>query len=288
MNRFGVYTAVASAVFLLLLYSFPVIANATAAPASSGLWLLGVMATGSLVFILWPLVARSRDDEDDFLASQLLDDEDQRRSVYAPRILAIVCATIIFLVARASLIQPFQISNRGMEPNFSPGRFLYVSKFAYGYGKASFPLALLDFDGRILGSFPDRGDVIIYRNERDFTDNIARVIGLPNDRIQMIGGVLQINGTSVKTTDTTVRRTDLKGNLKTETLPNGVTFATLDMVSNGVSDNTPVYTVPSRRIFVMGDNRDNTTDSRMLNQVGYVAIGNVVGKVLSGQNSLRP
>jgi len=193
-------------------------------------------------------------------------------------------ALIIALVIRTFLFQPFNIPSGSMKATLLVGDYLFVSKYSYGYSQYSLPLSPPLFSGRIFGSQPERGDVVVFRLPKDTsTDYIKRVIGLPGDRIQMIDGVLHINGTPVKReriddyieTEEGPRPVHVKR--WRETLPNGVSYNTLDLVDNGFADNTQVYTVPPGEYFMMGDNRDNSTDSRF-SQVGYVPFENIVGR----------
>jgi signal peptidase I len=199
----------------------------------------------------------------------------------------IVHALIIAVVIRTFLFQPFNIPSGSMMGTLLIGDYLFVSKFSYGYSHYSLPLAPNLFSGRILGSEPHRGDVVVFRLPKDDSiDYIKRVIGLPGDHIQMIDGVVNINGVPVKRE----RIADYVGDNPCggegvarvkqwlETLPNGVTYKSLDCQDNGFLDNTPVYTVPPGDFFMMGDNRDNSTDSRVLSQVGYVPFENLVGR----------
>jgi len=196
----------------------------------------------------------------------------------------IVQALLIAVVFRTFLFQPFNIPSGSMIPTLLVGDYLFVSKYSYGYTHYSLPFSPPVFSGRILGQQVDRGDVVVFRLPKDDSiDYIKRVIGLPGDRIQMIDGILNINGEPVKRQRIDDYVTSEEGAVQRvkrfrETLPNGVTYTTLDLTDNGFYDNTAVYTVPSGDYFMMGDNRDNSTDSRVLSQVGYVPYQNIIGK----------
>jgi len=198
----------------------------------------------------------------------------------------VIHALLIALVIRTFLFQPFNIPSGSLTATLLVGDYLFVSKYSYGYSHYSIPLSPPIFSGRIFGSEPSRGDIVVFRLPKDdTTDYIKRVIGLPGDRIQMKDGLLYINEKPVQRE----RMSDFIGEdvcpeptprVKRwrETLPNGISYETLDCVDNGYYDNTNVYTVPPGNFFMMGDNRDNSTDSRVQSAVGYVPLENVVGR----------
>jgi signal peptidase I len=193
----------------------------------------------------------------------------------------IVHALIIALVIRTFLFQPFNIPSGSMERTLLVGDYLFVSKYSYGYSHYSLPFSPPLFSGRIWSANPQRGDVVVFRLPKDDSiDYIKRVIGLPGDRIQMINGLLHINGEPVKREriEDFVDENHQTRQRWRETLPNGVSFVTLKAPEGSFKDNTEVYEVPPGRFFMMGDNRDNSTDSRFLGEVGYVPLENIIGR----------
>lgn len=181
---------------------------------------------------------------------------------------------------RAFLFQPFSMPSSSMVPTLADGDHFFVSKFAYGYSRYSVPFGLLPVDGRIFGAEPRRGDIMVFRlpSEPDI-DYVKRVIGLPGDRIQMVGGVLHINGVPVKLQDVGDYSSGevQSAKLQWETLPEGISYSVIDL-GNSIGDDTREFVVPTAEYFTLGDNRDNSNDSRFL--VGFVPYENLVGKAV--------
>lgn len=205
---------------------------------------------------------------------------------FGENVRTILYAILIALVIRTVAYSPRSIPSESMLPTLLIGDYLFVSKFAYGYSRYSVPFGPPIFNGRIFESPVERGDVIVFKLPRDNeTDYIKRVIGLPGDRIQMINGVLYINDQAIPRIDAGSFEIS-KGGMSfrvpqyKETLPNGVSYMTLDAIRNGPSDNTRVFTVPEGHLFAMGDNRDNSLDSRapFTIGVGNIPIENVIGR----------
>ncbi len=215
----------------------------------------------------------------------------------------IVYALLLAGVIRTLFFQPFWIPSGSMKPTLLIGDFLFVNKMAYGYSRYSCPFAwMCPFDGRILAHDPERGDVVVFRHPTNGTDYIKRLIGLPGDSVQMIDGILYINGEVLpQQADGTFVETnapqgpmgsmprcanrpgpgeDCVAEQAIETLPGGHTHAVLD-IESGFGDTTPVFTVPADEFFFMGDNRDNSMDSRFPRSaggVGFVPFENLIGR----------
>ncbi|MDP8916363.1 MAG: signal peptidase I [Pseudomonadota bacterium] len=183
----------------------------------------------------------------------------------------IAIALLVALVLRVFLFQPFTIPSASMEPTLLEGDYIIVSKYAYGYSRHSAPFSPPIMEGRVLFKEPERGDIVVFKLPRDGrTDYIKRLVGLPGDRIQVQEGRLFINGRPVDRRElepgTTTSSSPFDLSQATdrveERFSNGRRFITQDLSPEGGADNTGVYVVPEGCYFMMGDNRDNSVDSR--------------------------
>ena len=213
---------------------------------------------------------------------------------------------LVVLILRSFIFAPFSIPSESMLPRLLIGDYLFVSKWNYGYSRWSLPAGVPLIPGRIFGSTPTRGDVVVFRAPEVLDhDVIKRVIGLPGETIQMRQGVVYLNGKAIpkqRIADFTIPLTanfdaakcgapfvDVLNNVQIcryprfrETLPNGRSYEVLDQAELPDRDDTGLYTIPAGHIFVMGDNRDDSGDSRFPapNGMGYVPLENVEGKAV--------
>lgn len=199
----------------------------------------------------------------------------------------VAVALLIALFLRVLLFQPFTIPSASEEPNLYEGDYVIVTKFDYGWSRHSIPFSPPLFEGRILSKAPERGDIIVFKLPRDGrTDYIKRLIGVPGDRVQMRQGLLYLNGQPVERRQTElVTETGGSGLMRPvarveETLPGGRRYMTNDFGADGDLDDTPEVVVPPGHYFFIGDNRDNSADSRLPTEigVGLVPEENLVGK----------
>ena len=197
----------------------------------------------------------------------------------------LLIAGAIALGFRSLVAEPFNIPSGSMIPSLLVGDYLFVTKYSYGYSRYSFPFGLAPIDGRVFGgdSTPQRGQVAVFRLPSDTSvDYIKRVIGVPGDRIQVRQGVLHINGQPVERRLVGNGRQGASGGgqmttLYQETLPGGLTHLIQEITDRQTFDNTPEYVVPAEHYFMMGDNRDNSRDSRS-SSVGFVPLENFIGE----------
>jgi signal peptidase I len=196
---------------------------------------------------------------------------------------------LVVFLAKGALAEPFYVPSGSMEPTLDIGDALLATKFAYGYSTASLPIQInLPETGRVLAEPPKLGDVVVFRWPGDRSQAwVKRVVGLPGDRIQMRQGQLFINDRAAELKPDGVGRAedDNGGGERAyryvETLPNGVSHEIFKLRDNGRLDNTPEVTVPAAHLFVMGDNRDNSADSRVPLRdggVGLLPMNDLVGR----------
>ena len=197
---------------------------------------------------------------------------------------SIFIAIFIALLIRSFIFEPFNIPSGSMKPNLLVGDFIFVSKYSYGFSKHSLPFSIPLIPGKIFSNTPERGDVVVFKTpENNRTDYIKRVIGLPGDKIEIKNGIIFINGSEIlrkKLND--FIDTDNNTSNKRVRMYNEYFFNKeiniLDITDNGIADNTQLFNVPENHFFVMGDNRDNSQDSRFISTVGFIPYENLVGK----------
>jgi len=196
-----------------------------------------------------------------------------------------VIAVLLAIIIRSFLFEPFNIPSGSMKPTLQVGDYLFVQKSAYGYSRYSFPFGIAPIEGRIWEKQPTRGDVIVFKLPTNPSiDYIKRIIGMPGDTIQVKRGRLFLNGEEVPRESVGLKKIDdeylgeVTMHEYIQTLPNGTMFSIYEESDNEPLDNTQIYTVPEGHYFMMGDNRDNSQDSRVSHAVGYVPFENLVGR----------
>ncbi len=195
----------------------------------------------------------------------------------------IVIAGALALGFRSLLFEPFNIPSGSMIPTLLVGDYLFVSKYSYGYSRYSFPFGIAPFNGRIFETLPARGDVAVFRQPKnESVAFIKRIVGLPGDKIQVVDGVLRINYVAVNRNRKGFATASdgynvIRFAVYQETLPNGKSYLIQERADNDLLDNTNVFVVPDGHYFVMGDNRDNSRDSRTTS-VGMVPAENLIGR----------
>lgn len=210
-------------------------------------------------------------------------DEKKKEESWRETFLTVIYAVLIAGCIRAFLFEPFKIPSGSMYPTLEIGDFLFVSKYTYGYSRYSFPFGLPAFEGRIWQDLPERGDVVVFKYPGDNkTDYIKRIIGLPGDTLQLKDGRLFINGKIVDRQEVGKYVIDEYTILPmvfteyVETLPNGRQHRIIEASDDESVDNTVEFHIPENHYFMMGDNRDNSNDSRK--DVGFVPLDNIEGK----------
>ena len=199
----------------------------------------------------------------------------------------LVYAGLIAIGIRTIAFEPFNIPSGSMIPTLLVGDYLFVSKYSYGYSRFSlpWPLSAIDWSGRVLGRLPTQGDVAVFKLPSDTSvDYIKRIVGLPGDRVMVRGGDLYVNGVLASRSPSGVCTPERDGTRQeerrySEVLPNGVRHSICKIDDGGPQNNTPEYLVPADRVFAMGDNRDDSLDSRFMSTgVGFVPLENLVGR----------
>ena len=208
--------------------------------------------------------------------------DEKKKNIIKDNLRTIISAILIAFFIRTFLLQPFTIPSGSMLPNLLVGDYLFVSKYSYGYSKYSIPFSPNIISGRLFGREPTRGDVAVFRLPKDTSiDYIKRIIGLPGDTVKVLKGVVYVNNRPL---DQSLFETDYKyykyynpDKVLIESIEDK-SYVTLNLDSESIGDNTGTYIVPENHYFMMGDNRDNSLDSRFIEQVGYVPYENLIGR----------
>ena len=197
---------------------------------------------------------------------------------------ALLWALLIAGVIRTFAIEPFKIPSGSMKPNLLVGDFLFVSKWDYGYSRYSFPFGLAPFSGKIMEKSPNRGDVIVFKLPGQENINyVKRLVGLPGETIKVVDGLIYIKKQGFDDFEVIDQIEDglflddqYKVNIN-QLVESG--YKILNLTTNGPLDYTPEYIIPDNKFFFMGDNRDNSSDSRVMSGVGFVPKENIIGRV---------
>jgi signal peptidase I len=221
----------------------------------------------------------------------------------------ILIVALLAWAFRSFVVAPFSIPSGSMLPTLYVGDYLVVVKWPYGYSRYSFLFGVPSFDGRIFGGLPERGDVVVFRHPIEDEDLIKRVIGLPGDTVEVNGGEVILNGRTLNRQRLAPARVAISANSPCkvvppaetmvvrsgdqyfcsypayrESLPGGPSYTVLDQVPAGNADDRPVTTVPPAHVFLMGDNRDDSLDSRYFTPeggIGLVPIDHLIGRAIA-------
>lgn len=207
------------------------------------------------------------------------------REEWAEFLKTAMIAVLLALLIRTFLYEPFNIPSSSMKPTLEIGDYLFVYKPAYGFSRYSFPLGMAPIEGRVMNEETQvkRGDVVVFYNHYTRNDYIKRIIGMPGDTVQVIDGEVYLNRQKLPREMVRLREIEEGGTKRVmkqyvQTLPEGTMFHIYEESDDEPLDNTEEYVVPPEHYFMMGDNRDNSQDSRVLNAVGYVPYANLVGR----------